>query len=175
MLESNAGFGGRFRSGFGGLLRFGGAFASVVNMTRFAVLVFAIFVVNVSRFAVLEFAIFVVNVSRFAVLEFAIFVVHVSRFAVRVFAIFVVHVSRFAVLEFAIFVVNVSVRAVGAVNVAGFAVRRGGRWKFAAENEERARASNEKKKERDDGYERGRSLVFVVFHFGHLIRLFLSR
>ena len=99
----------------------------------------------------------------------AVFVVNM---AVR--AVGTVNVARFVVFAVAVFVVNVAVRAVGTVNVARFAARRRGRGKFAAENEERAGASDQKKKERDDGDKRRRSLIFGVFQFGHDILIFYA-
>lgn len=118
--------------------------------------------------AVFVLAVFVlasvgVDVSGFAVLVFASVGVDV---AVLVFAGVGVNVS---VLVFASVGVNVSVlvpASVG-VNVAGLAVSRDGRGEFAPENEERGGASDEKEKKGGDGDERGRSLIFVVFQFGH--------
>jgi hypothetical protein len=62
----------------------------------------------------------------------------------------------------------VVVRATGAVDVSGFAVRRA-RRDFAAENEEGGDASDEQERERADGDEGGRGfrLIVVVLQFGH--------
>ena len=132
-------------------------FGSGLRGFRGAVVV-AVFVVNMTGFGVIVVAVFVVDMAGFGVIVVAVFVVNVSGFGVIVVAVFVVDVSGFVVV----------VSATGAVNVSGFAMRRPG-GNFAAQNEERERASDKQKSERADGDERGRSvrLIVVVFRFGH--------